>query len=72
MAGNFFFQMQFLFCPFFFFCMGGWLESVKFKSTCVLDHVLQALHDGKDMYFMLQVDGHYVYSKGLVFFNFDL
>ncbi|CAK9150903.1 unnamed protein product, partial [Ilex paraguariensis] len=25
---------------------------------------IKALHDGKDVYFMLQVDGNYVYSKG--------
>ncbi|KAI5658549.1 hypothetical protein M9H77_27342 [Catharanthus roseus] len=26
--------------------------------------MVKALHDGKDMYFLLQVDGDYVYSKG--------
>ena len=26
--------------------------------------IWQALHDGHDIYFMLQVDGDYVYSKG--------
>lgn len=26
--------------------------------------IVKALHDGKDVYFMLQVDGDYVYSKG--------
>ncbi|CDP15247.1 unnamed protein product [Coffea canephora] len=25
---------------------------------------VKALHDGKDMYFLLQVDGNYIYSKG--------
>ncbi|THG11082.1 hypothetical protein TEA_002613 [Camellia sinensis var. sinensis] len=26
--------------------------------------IVKALHDGKDVYFMLQIDGDYVYSKG--------
>lgn len=26
--------------------------------------MLQALHDGHDAFFMVQVDGDYVYSKG--------
>ncbi|GFZ07225.1 hypothetical protein Acr_19g0001620 [Actinidia rufa] len=26
---------------------------------------LKALHDGKDVYFLLKVDGDYVYSKGI-------
>lgn len=29
-------------------------------------NVLQALHDGRDVFFLLQVDGEYRYSKGLV------
>lgn len=32
--------------------------------TCSFDGELQALHDGNNMYFLLQVDGDYVYSKG--------
>lgn len=36
--------------------------------------MLQALHDGHDVFFMLQVDGYYVYSKGyvLIFQNLNI
>lgn len=49
---------------FFFFCSFGILMAF---GIC-----LQALHDGKDVFFLLQVDGEYRYSKGLVWIWTDI